>query len=253
MKNDFLLAICRAGYYSTNYGVEPCKKCPKGTYQEMEQQTQCHSCPSGTHTKDTGSTSLDYCLCKFARKPLNITSRKAREVVFQAHTHKIQSWQPRQGSKTACKLREVKVARGFHLPTLALVYCLLSANYPYLLPEGWIAKGAAETGSAEYILKGANWATGERCASLMVAKLPTCSISRHTHVNLYDLNDPKQRNGHHGAPSLPTAGEWRSALLQTRYSVLDERYGFCYLPPKCYLHIYDRLDIEDMARKAYRV
>ncbi|XP_067053119.1 uncharacterized protein [Acropora muricata] len=54
--------ICRAGYYSTNYGVEPCKKCPKGTYQEMEQQTQCHSCPSGTHTKDTGSTSLDYCL-----------------------------------------------------------------------------------------------------------------------------------------------------------------------------------------------
>lgn len=87
MKNDFLLAICRAGYYSTNYGVEPCEKCPQGTYQEMEQQTQCHSCPSGTHTKDLGSTSLDDCICKFARKPLNITSRKAREVVFQARTH----------------------------------------------------------------------------------------------------------------------------------------------------------------------
>ena len=121
MKNDFLLAICRAGYYSTNYGVEPCEKCPKGTYQEMEQQTQCHSCPSGTHTIDTGSTSLDDCICKFAWKPLNITSRKAREEMFQAHTQKIQRWQPRQDSKTACKFREVKVARGFHLPTLALL------------------------------------------------------------------------------------------------------------------------------------
>lgn len=85
MKNEFLLAICRTGYYSTNYGVEPCEKCPKGTYQEMEQQTQCHSCPSGTHTEGTGSTSLHDCICKFACKPLNITSRKAREAVFNAH------------------------------------------------------------------------------------------------------------------------------------------------------------------------
>ena len=39
---------------------------------------------------------------------------------------------------------------------LIVLYCILSANHPYLQHEGWIAKGAAQTASAEWILKGAS-------------------------------------------------------------------------------------------------
>lgn len=55
-------AVCNPGYYSTNYGVEPCVECPMDTYQDNEQRTQCHACPVGTHTASTGSTSPEDCL-----------------------------------------------------------------------------------------------------------------------------------------------------------------------------------------------
>jgi len=60
--------ICRAGKYSTNNGVCPCKRCPYGTYQENEQMTTCKTCPAGTNTTYTGSTSIDDCVA-----PVSIT------------------------------------------------------------------------------------------------------------------------------------------------------------------------------------
>ncbi|XP_058970157.2 uncharacterized protein [Pocillopora verrucosa] len=56
--------ICRPGRYSTNNGVCPCKRCPYGTYQEIEQMTYCKACPMGTNTTTTGRTSIDDCVAK---------------------------------------------------------------------------------------------------------------------------------------------------------------------------------------------
>ncbi|XP_068704515.1 uncharacterized protein [Montipora foliosa] len=62
------LPICRAGEYSTNNGVFPCKRCPHGTYQGNEQFTTCKACPVGTNTTYTGSKSINDCVA-----PVQIT------------------------------------------------------------------------------------------------------------------------------------------------------------------------------------
>ena len=64
--DEFLLShfyvpgTCNIGSYSES-GVEPCKPCPRGTFQSLRGQTKCNDCPHLQSTQGVGTTNQTSC------------------------------------------------------------------------------------------------------------------------------------------------------------------------------------------------
>ena len=69
-----LLVKCAPGTYSSN-GVEPCKPCPKGTYQAIEGKLSCIPCQGTRSTYGPGAKTISHCIGKTKTNILTIIEK----------------------------------------------------------------------------------------------------------------------------------------------------------------------------------
>ena len=56
--------MCGPGENSPT-GLEPCQKCPAGTYQQGRGNKGCNPCPDGMSTRSTGATTVIQCIGEY--------------------------------------------------------------------------------------------------------------------------------------------------------------------------------------------
>ena len=66
--SECTVPICVAGMY-LNATTNSCTACPRGYYQDEEQQTECKECPPDTSTKDEAATSSAECTNRYTPSP----------------------------------------------------------------------------------------------------------------------------------------------------------------------------------------
>ena len=71
--SECTVPICVAGMY-LNATTNSCTACPRGYYQDEEQQTECKECPPDTSTKDEAATSSAECTNRYILPLPNLTT-----------------------------------------------------------------------------------------------------------------------------------------------------------------------------------